>query len=445
MFNILSLLSGQGFSAIITHGLPALLSVLGYFFLAACDPIDAFRYATEGLGPDVGRTASYRSIWLNLNPVGMYPKNKGTVQSVFSIGNVEPTDDSGAWDAIDLSGIGTNTNLDTPAEVCTNDWDDVSWGFDEANYGPERKQLRGPVVCKKDLEFSHDPDTFLSGYVQEIAKRAKREIELNLEAHHIRLSAKAIAVADFEGSITEQESINGIDCADCELTQEMLEIVAAHLIDNGATTPDSNGFIEWSDNGPIFPLYISMQQSQRILRQNSELRQDYRYADPNTLIARIGANRIIGNFRHIINLKPRRYTCSGGTYTLVPRFKTAIGGDAPTKGTKQIPNNPDWYTAPYEGVDVLSPNLFTREIVAPVNSAGGVSFDPTNYMGEWQFVRGAYKWSTSCDDPLEEQGRHYAQFAHAIKPSLPARFKYGFHIIQKRCVGNDVECTTCSS
>lgn len=410
----------------------------------ACDVFDAFRYATENLGPDVARTASYRSIWLNVNPVGTFKKNAGTNMSVFAIGNVEPTDDSGIWPAIDMNPL--SEGAETPTQLCTNDWNDVEWGFDEATYGPEGIQLRGPVVCKKDLEFSHDPDTFLAGYVQEIAKYAKRVVELNLEAHHIALSKKAIAVADFEGSISEQESINGLDCADCELTQEMLEIVAQYLIEDGATTPDSNGFVTWEDNGPIFSLAIGMNQSQRLLRQNSELRQDYRYADPNTLIARIGANRVIGNFRHMITHFPRRYTCSGGTYTIVPRKIDASGPDAPTKGTKQI-TNPAWRAAPYEGADVLSPWLFTREIVAPTNSAGGVSFDPTNYMGNWDFVTGAYKWTSgaTCDDPLGEQGRHFAQLRHGIKPNLAARYKYGWHIIFKRCVGNDVECTTCSS
>lgn len=427
----------------------AIISIIaGGALLGACDVFDAFRYATEGLGPDVARTASYRSIWLNVNPVGRFPMNQGTNLSVFGIGNVEPTSDSGTWTPIDLSNqLGAaGDDTDTPNEVCTPSWTDVEWGFDEATYGPERVQLRGPVVCKKDLEFSHDPDTFLAGYVQEIAKYARRVVELNLEAHHIALSRKAVAVEDFEATFTDQASINGIDCADCELTQEMLEIVAQRLIEDGATTPDSNGFVSWEDSGPIFSLAIGMNQSQRLLRQNAELRQDYRWADPNTLIARIGANRVIGNFRHIVTHLPRRYTCSGGTYTLVPRFIDASGPTAPTKGTKQI-INPSWRSAPYEGVDVLAPLLFERDIVMPVNSAGGVNFPPTDYMGEWKFVTGAYKWTSgaSCDDPLEEQGRHFAQLAHGIKPNLAARFKYGYHIIFKRCVGNLVECTTCSS
>lgn len=421
----------------------------------ACDPLDALRYATEDLDEQVSRAASYRSIELNLIPSGVYPKGVGTNRSVFGIGNVEPTAGSGKWAPIDLSNqLGeAGDALDTPAEICTNDWTDVEWGYFESTYGPEISQLRGPVVCKKQLDFAHDVDTFMTAYVEEIAKRAKREWERWLRYWHIALSRKVIAVPDFEGSFsTTPGNTVGVpedlgdmgDCPSCELTQEMLEMVAQYLMEDGATTPDSNGFISWEDAGPIFSLNIGMNQSQRILRQNAELRQDYRWADPQNLIARLGANRVIGNFRHIINQRPRRYTCSGGTFTLVQPYIDAAGPAAPNKGTAQI-INPSWRSAPYEAADVLSPHLFTKEVVMPTQSVAGNSLGGENYMGTWQWVRGAYKWDTTCDDPLEEQARHYGEFVAAAKPNISARFKYAYHIIYKRCVGNNVECTTCSS
>ena len=139
----------------------------------------------------------------------------------------------------------------------------------------------------------------------------------------------------------------------------MLEMIAERLYDDGATTPDSNGYITWEPNGFIWTLYIGMRQSQRILRQNSELRQDYRFAyegggENTPVIKRLGASKVVGNFRHVINQRPRRYTCVNNTFTLVPRFIDAAGPDAPTKGNAQI-INPAWRTAPYEGADILSP------------------------------------------------------------------------------------------
>lgn len=410
--------------------------------MACANVFDAFRVATEDLPDRVYRTASYRSIWLNLIQRASYALGQGVTHSVFGIGNVEPTGLE-TWQAITLA-TGSNQG------ACTNNWNDVEWGFDEDTYSPEMFQLRGPVVCRKDLLFSHDIDTFLRAYVEEISKRAKRSWELRYEAIHVQLSRKAIADPDFQGTFEDQEALTGLAESSCELTQEMLEIVAQHLMEDGATTPDSNGFITWEDSGPIFSLHIGMDQSQRLLRQNSELRQDYRDAwsgarEDAPLVFRIGANRVIGNFRHIINQRPRRYTFSGGTYTYVPPYITATGGEDATKGTKQI-INPSWRTAPFEGVDVLSTRLFVSEVPSSLNSAGGVTFPPASYMGEWKFVTGpdAHQANT-CDDPLHHTGRHFAEFIHAPKPDITARFRYGYHIIFKRCLHSDVECTTCSS
>lgn len=404
--------------------------------MACSAALNAFRVATEDLDQRVYRSASYRSVWLNLIEREMYQLGQGVLHSVFAIGNIEPTGLE-TWAAITLA------NGETDA--CANSWNDVEYGFDEITFAPEQFQLRGPVICEKDLLFSHDVDTFLGAYVQEMAKRARRSWEIRYEAIHVSLARKAVADPDFQGTFKSQAALTGMAQSDCELSQEMLDIVAQYLIEDGATTPDSNGFISFSDSGPIFSLLIGMDQSARILRQNAELREDYRFADPNTLIARIGANRVIGNFRHIVNQRPRRYTFSGGTYTYVPPYITATGGEDATKGTKQI-INPSWRTAPYEGADVLAPDLFTSQVVPAKNTFDGVTFPPKSYMGTWQFVTGPDAHGTNtCDDPLHHTGRHFAEFMHAAKPNPVARWKNAYHIIFKRCLNTSVECTTCSS
>lgn len=412
----------------------------------ACDPLDAFRYATEDLSDQISRTPSYDDIWMELIERGIYPKNVGTNRSVFAIGNIEPTSGSGAWTAIDLSNqLGSAGDaMDTPAEVCEPTWTDINWGYYEGTYGPEAEWIRGPEVCRAQLDFAHAPDEFLSGYIQEITKYAKRTWSLNYQFHHVALSRKAIAVTDFEAAFYDQTALTGMTCPLCELTQEMLDFVAERLYEDGATNPDSNGYITWDDGGMIWPLYIGANQSRRLLRQNAELRRDYRFADPQQIIARVGAKRVIGNFRHIINQRPQRYTCSGGTFTEVLPFVDGSGGTAPTKGTAQV-RNPLWATAPYEKADVLSPYLFKSEVVQPTQSVGGVSFDPTNYMADWQFITGAYKWDTTCVDPLGDKGRHFGRAIHAARPNLAARWKYAYAIFFKRCLSNRMECTSCSS
>jgi hypothetical protein len=220
--------------------------------------------------------------------------------------------------------------------------------------------------------------------------------------------------------------------ATSELTQEMLDVAAATLIRNGATNPDSSGFISFSSDGPVFPLYIGMEASQRIAQNNAALREDLRFADMGSgagaeLLKRIGANRVIKNFRHIPNLFPPRFSYAGGKYTLIQPFTSSSG----TKGTV-FSVNPSWTTALYEGAFVPTPYVIKSHIVRPVNRVGDLSWQPTNYMGEWQWVTGAYKLDVDCADPLEKKGQHYAEFVHAVEPIFTNQ---GMTIIFRRCTG----------
>jgi hypothetical protein len=82
--------------------------------------------------------------------------------------------------------------------------------------------------------------------------------------------------------------------------------------------------------------------------------------------------------------------------------------------------------------------------VRPVNAVGSLSWRPTNYMGEWQWITGAYKFQTDsgvpCVDPLDSKGRHFAQFKHAVEPVFTNQ---GMLIVFKRCSGN-LTTVTCS-
>lgn len=410
-------------------------------------PFEALAYATEDLDMYIYKEAHADSIWLNLIKSDTYPLNVGTERTVFGVGKTEPTAGDGSWTLVDIAAGATESVIDSVAELCEDNWTDVEWGFYSRVYNPEKSQLRGPVVCREDLLFSHNPLGFFQLYMHEIMIRSKREWERNFEFHHVELSRKAIATSNFETTQYAQTALTGMTCPTCELTQEMLESVALRLMDDGATNPDENGFFTWGNAGPVFSLYIGAQQSARLLRQNADLREDYRHvysgagAEGSPLTKRLAASRTIGNFRHIINQKPRRYTCSGGNFTLVQPY---INATDEAGGSVQA-NNPAWWSAPYEGTDVLSTDLFVSEKVPPAPRASGIPFNHKTYMGEWDFVTGAYKWDTDCPDPNENKGRHFGNFMHAPRPNPLGIFKYGWHIIWKRCIGASFECTTCSS
>lgn len=401
--------------------------------MACSNVFDAFKVATESLPDDLYRVATFDNVWLNLIKRGVYKKGTGLTQSVFTVGNSMPVDDEPSWSSITLAN-GSNSG------ACAPSFTDAYFGFDESTYAPERFGLRGPIVCKDDLYFDHNASQFLNSYMQELGKHAGKVISNRLEVLYRQFVPKYVALPAFTKTV--QTGITGLSAATSQLTQQMLDRVAVNLIEDRATMPDSNGFVQTGPLGPIFSLYLGMEASQAILTNNSDLRQDIRDAMPSELMKRLGATTVIKNFRHIVNLTPPRFSHDGTDFVRVPTYANSSG----TKGTVSD-LNPNWVstsTAPYEGAYVLNDQVFTEELIEPETNPGeNVNFDPSSYFGEWKFVTGpdAHEGNT-CSDPLHKRGRHFAEYMHAAKPG--ANLKAGAFIIFKRCPTTDFTAVTCS-
>lgn len=409
--------------------------------MSCASPFDAFRMATESLGPELYRRASFKNVWLNVIPREEYPSNTGLTQSTFTIGRSEATSDTETWSA-----VAANPN------TCNVTWNDVQVGYDERTYSPEQFGLRGPVICQDELIFNFAAPSFLEAYLQQLTKRSERSIQNRLQNIYQHLVPKHRAHATDAGTqygagtgaAPTGATINGVPVATCQLSQEMLDEIAAQLNEEGASDANSSGWINLGDDGPIYPLLIGQRQSQEIQLNNSELRQDYRWAEPMQLLKRIGATRVIRNFRHVINLFPPRFNFVGNQYVRVNTWRMANG----TKGTvAQI--NPDWQVAAYEGAFVLNPWVFHEQLVRPVNAAAGLNWMAKDYFGEWLFLTGGKEITdnteqagTDCYDPTRKLGRHFAEYKHAAKPIFPS---YGRMILFKRCELTDFSCTTCVS
>lgn len=393
-------------------------------------PFEMFRLATESLGPELYRRASYRGIWLNLIPRDTYKMGTGLVQSVFTIGRIEPTADIETWTPITTSTNGTFTG------TCGVTYVDVDPGFTEVTYGPEAFGLQGPIICQDDLIYNFRAASFLEAYVEQMKKRSQRSVENRLLHVYMQKTPKSVASVNF--NTTYDVTTFPTERATCELSQTMLDQVAAELNEEGAPDPNSSGWITLGSDGPVYPLYIGQTASQKIWLDNSEFRKDIRFAEPSILMKRLGATAVLKNFRHVINLFPPRYNYTGGVYVRVNTWIMPAG----TQGV-EAEINPLWRAAAYEVAIVLNPWVMTEEIVKPVNQAANASWPVKNYFGEWDFVVGGREISTdaTCYDPQKMLGRHFAQYKHALKPIFP---RYGRTIIFRRCPTATFDCTTCS-
>jgi hypothetical protein len=393
---------------------------------------DSMKTASESLGKEVHRKATFNSVWLNALPKGSYPLGTGLTQTGFKIENSLPVDDELAWQNIQNSGTTSSSlvNMDSGDGLCGRSWNDVDWGFSEYTFNPQRVSVRGPQLCKENLKYRFNLDSFLNAYVDEISKHSKRILENKIQneymkhARQVTLAGTTVDDAALSDSAVGAGELSAATLADSvPLLQAHLDQLAIKLIESGATEGDSNGFVELGPNGPIFPLIIGMETSNALINADDNLRQDYRHGAQNSeLLKRIGADRVVGNFRHIVVTNPVRMArhASDGTYDRVSERVALSGGEAPTKGngTKINP----LYTAKtgtgagiYETAIALTPSVM-KQLVVPASVPASLGFDPTNYSGDWKFVVGGYKSADGCADELEYRGRHYGTYEMAFEP-----------------------------
>lgn len=401
--------------------------------MACTDVFQALQMASESLGKSIHRKASSKSVWLNALPKGSYPLGTGLTQTTFRVENSMPTNDELAWEDIATTTAAGQVNMDAGDGLCARTWNDVEWGMKEQTFSPQRISIRGPQVCKENLKYRHNAANFLRAYLEEITKHSKRILE-NKIANEYMEKARQVTLSGASGS----EALNDTDAGAGALTSATLadtvsllpghlDQLAIKLIESGATEGDSNGFVELGPNGPVFPLIIGMEAANNLIKADSNVRTDYRESSKsNELLAAIGADKVVGNFRLIVVTNPPRFkrNDAGTGYDRVSENEALTGSEI-TKGTGTKVRA--LYTAKtgtgagiYEGAIALVPSVM-RQLVVPAQVPGNLGFSPDSYSGDWKFITGGYKWSggssdEACEDPLESFGRHVGSYEMAFEP-----------------------------
>lgn len=357
--------------------------------------------------------------WRNMIPRGTFVKNQGVTRSKFTIKSSEPQDNQSLWYQIALSS-------GQPSPSCDTNYEDIGVGMFERTYGPKQRRFRGPVICKADLTFQFNPEQFLNDYVDELGRVIARVWEFTLRGDYMAFSNWYVDGVKYSGPnalATLPRAFQGI-------SQTNLNKMATAQINVGAGSDPDGGYTNLGPNGPIFPLEIDMEDSERVLTANSTIRDDARFASEGkdgmgdfSLWRPIGAMRVIANFRHVpTNIAPR-FDFTAGAYSQISPFKdiTAVGNDGVILTDAYI-------NADFGAAIMMTPKVFEAEVVTPSDW----KFPNTqNYNGEWQFEIGGNK---ICDppvyDPEGERGRHFAKVVYAPSPIYPY---LGAVYLYKRC------------
>ena len=296
----------------------------------ACPPlVDVLRQRQEFLSPMLYKRAVYKHLWASLVPRGEYEKGAGYQKSSFKTAQSQPCTDEEVWNPICAINQTTNPNsgCQSTSGACAATYNDTQVGYREDIYKPEDIWLRGPWVCQDEFTMAYKSEAFWADFFESLEKRTVQTVVNRAGNVYMQYIYKCCCNGNVMNAAvgkwqSAQPAPSYVDMSDYTtgslglptslLTQDMLDSLANILQQNGVQEGDTNGWISMGDSGAQFPIYIGSQMSKQLCVQNPELRADLNYSymglkQMNPTLQRMGSARILGNWRHVINLFPPRW------------------------------------------------------------------------------------------------------------------------------------------
>ncbi len=229
------------------------------------------------------------------------------------------------------------------------------------------------------------------------------------------------------GILDSPTAYNTSSLATAGLSQGVLNYIYSDLMREGGGNPTG---IDENTGTAVFTLITSAEASERIIRNNPDLRQDERFAYMGLKEAgpvQPGINtywrrRQYGGFVHEVDPFPRRFLFNGAAYVEVaPWIQTTT-----TKGFAWN-QNPAYKTAPFEEAIIWHQDTYQDLTVNTLTTpAPGWNFDPHNWLGQFSPRNIPDRTCNQDMDTLYMR----ALFASAAKPINPY---VGWTILFARC------------
>ena len=389
------------------------------------------------IGKDIYSRTLHTSPWLDLTKQSAFPDGMGYQQTTLVYDRaIAKTTQSGTTVGANWSAVGnqfTSTSLpvgqvdDAAQDAQGGRGTGIADGSSEADkrsyvgfnkklkpYSLERAVIESPRISLEDLRFAaHRQDQLRA--IMDIMTQVTRntwESRYRDEFHKVAdnkvlcATTGTVITAGEEGTATLPSATSNAN-----VSNAVLDKVYYSLIRQGA---GSNAY--GRENGrPVFSLVLSSEASYQ-LQTEAGFRDDVRYnnAKVSDLIAPLGIEKSFRGFYHLVDdLAPR---FAAGFAVVEPYTVTATGIATP---------NGAYELAPYEAAFVLHPEVCEAVIPNPMSGSNGLSFDPVNYRGKFDWKNIANEIS----NPDGTIGFFRGVLASATKP---IKTEFGFVVLFKR-------------
>jgi len=416
---------------------------------------DLFSRETNRFSVDVWERYSVDGPWGRLTRVGKFPQGMGTTLTEITVERVLSGSFENSWANVGTSGDGiADGNV---SNGCVPSPTNLSFGQTYRTWNLQTQSYQTPCICLDDLKTSFQIESQIAKTVEQLTQLTKTVLDNRRRSAYLQITNKIQSGYNTEYTFNSNSSIPstasggdlnycvngtsvGLPAPSYQLSQDQLDELRVVLIRDGA----GHNALGKENGAPVLGLVTSPETSRQLLRNNSDLRQDIRYATPSELIAPLGVDRSFQGYYHLVDMEVPRFTYSTPTYNssgvLTSGGWTQIYPFVSTSTNKGIAwnHNPAYDVAPYEAAFIFHPDVYEEAVQQVGPNIPGAAFDdyPYYYSGQffWLNIRDAVQ------NPLGKIGRWLAVFQNGTRPIAPY---LGRTIIHKRCANDysQVGCT----
>jgi hypothetical protein len=405
-----------------------------------------FLDATEFLNPVIeDATKQTRNPYRDLISMGAFTVGEGLVKDQKRFhGGMGDLAGLTTWEQVQKGrAAGTNGQDDPGFDPCKYNAYMVRYGFDTVGYTIYQTARRTQDICINDIKWNwqfSQQIALIFGHLAEITLNIKENFNQEM---YLNFCTKVVWTEQADGVEFTYNPMTSTELT-VPVGTNISTLSARHFrywyemmaLDAGA------GALAVSGDQPVFPFIIHPGDFDDMLENDSTIRDDFRYADPQALIANYGSIkqwRGTGFMTHRTAPRFRIKEIADGNLVF-ERVLPYIEVNADLQGTKWV-KNPEYVRAEYAIGVYFMKDVFTHLVppAGPASPGGGTSFGTApGWGGDWKWL----VFPDRCENPLGEKGFYFSRFQSAAKPGK--YYDKPVAVFYKRCPGVCLKvCTPC--
>lgn len=247
--------------------------------------------------------------WLTLYSKDNWPEGEGHTISTHQFDRAQLVDD-----AVDWGNVGLDANGDSDGGSCIPASDEVKYTQTQRDFNLQQKAIWGPRICVNNLRYTFVREQQMGAAINALADQSRQTWIKRNRDEYTRVADNLVVLdsgfnlggGDYDSNLFPSIASSTADVS--ILTNGYLEHIYEYLNHVGA----QDGAMGMTDGRPVYGAITSARSSRRVVHENANIREDFRYSAQNEkLLAPMGVKYNYNGFSHLVDEHVNRWNAYG--------------------------------------------------------------------------------------------------------------------------------------